>query len=188
MPDAARRYVRLTENLSKVLGWFAVAMICASILLVVQMVVYRYALGLSTSWQTEVIIFLIVAATFIGSPYVLQQRGHINVDILATLLNERGRRRLELLGGVLSLLFCVAMAYYSALWWYDTLERGRTTPTMARIPLWIPCLSLPLGMLTLSLQYVANLLELFFGGREPEYAEPAAVAAVKVSSEPGGRS
>lgn len=128
MPDAARRYVRLTENLSKVLGWFAVAMICASILLVVQMVVYRYALGLSTSWQTEVIIFLIVAATFIGSPYVLQQRGHINVDILATLLNERGRRRLELLGGVLSLLFCVAMAYYSALWWYDTLERGRTHP------------------------------------------------------------
>lgn len=95
--------------------------------------------------------------------------------------------RLELLGGVLSLLFCVAMAYYSALWWYDTLERGRTTPTMARIPLWIPYLSLPLGMLMLSLQYVANLLELFFSGREPEYAEPAVVAEVRAPSEQEGR-
>lgn len=45
----ARRYVRFAEDLCRVLGWFAVAMICASISLVVQMVVYCYAFGVPGS-------------------------------------------------------------------------------------------------------------------------------------------
>ena len=178
-PKPARYYVGFVGGLSKTLGAFAVVMICAAILLIIQVILYRYALGRSTSWQTDVIIFLVVAATFIGSPYVLQRRGHINVDLVATLLNDRGKWWLELLGGVLSLVFCVLMAYYSALWWYDALERGRTTATMIRIPLWLPYLSLPVGMAGLSLQYVANLLEHLYTGREIEYEEPAVVTAVK---------
>ena len=165
--------------MSKALGVVAVALVCAAILLIIQVIVYRYGLQRSTVWQTEVIIFFIVAATFIGSPHVLQKHGHINVDLVATLLGERGKWRLELLGGVLSLLFCLAMLYYSTLWCFDAFERGRRTPTIASIPLWIPYISLPIGMAGLSLQYVANLLEHVYEGRQAETAreEPVAVGA-----------
>ena len=184
MPDAARGYVRFAGTLSKTLGVLAVAMVCAAILLIIQVIIYRYGLGRSTIWQTEVIIFLIVAATFVGSPHVLEKRGHINVDLLTQLMGERGTWRLELLGGVLSLIFCLAMTYYGTLWCFDAFERGRVTPSIARIPLWIPYLSLPVGMAGLSLQYVANLLEHVYEGRAfADSPEPASVGAAAEGSD-----
>ena len=123
---------------------------------------------------------MIVAATFIGSPYVLLKRGHINVDVLATLTNDRGRWWLELLGSILSLAFCIVLLYYSSVWWYDALERGKTTASIVRIPLWLPYLSMPVGMAGLVLQYVANLLEHFYQSKEPSYdKEPSAVDAAR---------
>jgi TRAP-type C4-dicarboxylate transport system permease small subunit len=44
-----------------------------------QQVFMRYVLNASTVWQTEFVTYSIVAATFLGSPYVLMRRGHVNV-------------------------------------------------------------------------------------------------------------
>ena len=55
------------------------------------MVVMRYFLNASTVWQTEFVIYSLVASTFIGSPYVLLIKGHVNVDLLPIYLGRRGR-------------------------------------------------------------------------------------------------
>ena len=46
------------------------------------MVFVRYVLNQNTIWQTDFVTFSLVAATFIGSPYLLLTRGHVNVDVL----------------------------------------------------------------------------------------------------------
>jgi TRAP-type C4-dicarboxylate transport system permease small subunit len=56
-----------------------VLLLTAGMLVTCQQVFMRYVLNASTVWQTEFVTYSIVAATFLGSPYVLMRRGHVNV-------------------------------------------------------------------------------------------------------------
>ena len=55
------------------------------------MVFVRYVLKGSAIWQHEFVTFSLIGATFIGAPYVLLTRGHVNVDLLPLYLGPRGR-------------------------------------------------------------------------------------------------
>ena len=55
------------------------------------MVFVRYVLNQNTIWQTDFVTYSLVAATFIGSPYVLMTRGHVNVDVLPLYSGPRAR-------------------------------------------------------------------------------------------------
>jgi len=60
----------------------AASLIAGAVIVVCEMVFVRYLLNYNTIWQTDFTIYSLVAATFIGSPYVLLTRGHVNVDVL----------------------------------------------------------------------------------------------------------
>lgn len=155
---AADIYINLVRVVSNILGAVAAALLSLAILVIIHMIFVRYVLGEPTVWQTEWVIYAVVAATFVGSPYVLLQKGHISVDLLLLVLGDRARNALELVALLLSLAFSAALLYYSATWWYEAFHLGWTSDTIARIPLWIPYLSLPLGMAGLVLQFVADLI------------------------------
>ncbi len=90
------RFIRGVTLLSQICGVFAASLIAASVLIICQMVFVRYVLNETTIWQTDFVTFSIVAATFIGSPYLLLSRGHVNVDVLPIYLGQEGRYRLAL--------------------------------------------------------------------------------------------
>lgn len=159
-------YIKFVRALSRFSGIVAAILLLVAVLVVVQMVFVRYILNQSTVWQTEVIVFAAVAATFIGSPYVLLRRGHINVDFVTMRLNPKWQEICHLISSVISLLFCALFFYLSLIWWYEAFSNQWTTMTIARIPLWIPWISLPLGMGGLVLQFIADLLEEFTGTRQ----------------------
>ena len=56
-------FVKLTDRLSEVCGLVAIGLIIAAVLVVSQMVYMRYVLNASTVWQTEFVIYALVAAT-----------------------------------------------------------------------------------------------------------------------------
>src|SRR5438552_16202692 len=104
------RYVRGVTLISQICGVFAACLIGASVVIVCEMVFIRYVLNENTIWQTDFVTFSIVAATFIGSPYLLLSRGHVNVDVLPIYLGPEGRFRPALASMLLSLPFCSVMA------------------------------------------------------------------------------
>ena len=55
------------------------------------MVFIRYVLNDNTIWQTDFVTYSLVAATFIGAPYVLLTKGHVNVDVLPIYVGGRAR-------------------------------------------------------------------------------------------------
>jgi TRAP-type C4-dicarboxylate transport system permease small subunit len=151
------RFVRLVQGLSRICGVVAVALIALSILIVCHMVFVRTVLGQSVIWQTEFVTFSLIAATFIGAPYVLLTRGHVNVELLPLYLGHRARVALALVGSAAALLFCLAVLWNSVSWWWEAYSKNWTTDSMWRLHLWIPYLSVPVGMAVLSLQYVADI-------------------------------
>ena len=97
------------------------------------MVFVRYVLNQNTIWQTDFITYSLVAATFIGSPYLLLTRGHVNVDVLPLYLGPRARSGSRWYRSLMSLGFCVVM---TVLTFSSGLRRGTNagcrTPCGAR--------------------------------------------------------
>lgn len=156
--------LRVIDTISRLFGLIAIALLASAVLVVCQMVFVRYVLGHSTIWQTEYVIYAMVAATFVGSPHVLLQRGHVSVDVLPNAAGPRGRRILEALSGLFSLLFAATLAYAGWIYFHEAWAGGWRTETVWAIPLWIPLLPLPLGIGLLALQYVAELIRLARAG------------------------
>jgi len=160
-------FIKTVGILSRICGIIAVALVGMAILVVCQMVVMRYFLNASTIWQTEFVVFSLVGATLVGSPYVLLVKGHVNVDLLPLYLGPRGRFALALLASLGALTFCVLLGWTGWKHFYEALTKGWRTETVWSLPLWIPYLSLPVGVGLLCLQYVADIFALVTGRAPP---------------------
>ena len=161
-------FVRGMRRVSQLCGIVAAALIGLGVLVVCEMVFVRYALNQNTIWQTDFVTWSLVAATFVGSPYVLLTRGHVNVDVLPHYLGPRGRWWLALASIVMSLAFCVVLAVLTSRFWLEAWEQRWVSDTMWRARLWIPYSSMPIGLAILVLQYLADLYALL-SGREPPF-------------------
>jgi TRAP-type C4-dicarboxylate transport system permease small subunit len=161
-------YIRAITFVSKVCGLIAAGLIASGVLVVCHMVFVRYILNQNTIWQTDFTTYSLVAATFIGSPYLLLTRGHVNVDVLPYYLGEKGRYALALFAALMSFTFCAVMTYLTYQFWYEAWDNNWVSDTMWRAHLWIPYASMPIGLGLLTLQYVASIYNLVTG-REPPF-------------------
>ena len=150
-------WIAAVHAASRLFGVVAALLILVSIGVVCQMVFVRAVLGQSSIWQTEFVTFGLVAATFIGAPYILLTRGHVAVDVLPLMVATPARRQLHLWGSLIALTFCGFFLYASIPWWWDAFESGHTTPSIWRARLWIPYLSVPVGLGLLCLQFLAEI-------------------------------
>jgi TRAP-type C4-dicarboxylate transport system permease small subunit len=162
------RFVRAVRLISQFCGYFAAALIGLGVLVVCHMVFVRYALGHNTIWQTDFVTYSLVAATFIGSPYVLMTRGHVNVDVLPHYVGPRMRFWLAMFASLVTLSFAVVLAVLTFLFWKEAWDNSWVSDTMWRARLWIPYASMPIGLGVLALQGLADLIVLATG-REPPF-------------------
>ena len=150
-------WVAAVRALSRAFGVASAGLIVLSVVIVCQMVFVRSVLGESSIWQTEFVTFSIVAATFLGAPYILLTRGHVSVDVVPLLVVGNTRRAISLIGSAVSLAFCAVFLYGSLPWWHEAWAQGQTTSSIWRARLWIPYLSVPVGLALLCLQFVAEM-------------------------------
>jgi TRAP-type C4-dicarboxylate transport system permease small subunit len=172
-------YIRIVTALSRFFGVVAALLIAAAIVVVMHMIFERGVLGVAVIWQTEFITYAIMAATFLGSPYVLLTRGHVNVDVIPIYLGHRARVVLAFAASAFAVAFCVVILWYSFEWWWDSFETGEVKNSIWAPKLWVPQLSLPVGFSLLIAQYVADLACLATGkalpfGLPPRAERPAA--------------
>jgi len=160
-------FIKSVCLLSRACGVVAAAMLACAVLVVCQMVWLRYVMETSSSWQTEFVTYILIAATFIGSPYVLLLRGHVNVDLLPIYLGKRGRFVLALASYTISLAFCLLIAWLGYELWYESWDNEWYSDTVWEVRLWIPYLAMPVGFGILSLQYVADIACLLTGREAP---------------------
>ncbi len=161
------RFVRIVGLASQLCGFIAAALIALGVVVVCEMVFVRFVLNQNTIWQTDFVTYSLVAATFIGSPYVLMRRGHVNVDVLPHYLGARARYWLALFCGALALAFCVVITVLTFRFWHEAWTQGWLSDTMWRARLWIPYGAMPIGLGLLALQYVAHLYCVATGREAP---------------------
>jgi TRAP-type C4-dicarboxylate transport system permease small subunit len=160
-------YIRAVGFLSRVAGLIAAIFIGVAVIVICDMVVERYGLNRQSIWQIDVVTYCIIAATFIGSAYVLMTRGHVNVDLLPLHLGERARFWLALCTTLLAMGFCIVLFVLCTAYWYEAWTQNWHSDTVWRAPLWVPFASMPIGLGLLVLQYIAELICLVTGRTPP---------------------
>jgi TRAP-type C4-dicarboxylate transport system permease small subunit len=122
-------------------------------------VIVRYFLKISTDWQDETSVFLIVGAVFMSSAAVQALRGHVAIETIVGFLPAGVNRARQILVDVGSLAFCAFFAWKS--WallheaWVDDYHSGSTWGP----PLWIPYSLMTIGMTLLSIQILFQVMD-----------------------------
>lgn len=151
-------FLRIVAALSTVAGWCSAAMIVAAVGITCQMIFIRFVLNGSTVWQTEAVIYLAIASTLIGLPYVQRLRGHVNVDLIPLSLSPRARFIMALFTLSLSILMVALMLWYGFEFWHLAFEKNWKSDTVWGVRLWIPYAALPIGFALFLLQLIADLI------------------------------
>lgn len=160
-------FILVVGRISLVCGLLSALAIAVSVLIVCQLVFMRYVLNASTVWQTELVIYLMIAATLIGMPYVQSRRGHVNVDLLPLYLGRRARAGLYYLCVGLGLAVCALVVFYGTELVIEAYIYTWRSPSIWRPPLWIPYLALPIGFGLMFLQLLADLVACLTGREKP---------------------
>ena len=165
-------FIRFIAGLSKLLGYFAALLLVISVVIVCQMVFNRFVLNLPTSWQTEFVTYALLASTFLGAPWVLLTRGHVNVELIPLMLGHRGRLFLAFFSYTLSTILCAVITWYSFKFWHEAWEAGWSSDSIWGPKLWKAYLAMPIGFSAITLQYLADLICLLKGQEHPFGIEP----------------
>lgn len=144
--------------ISRAFGVASALLILLSIFVICHMVFVRAVLGASSIWQTEFVTFSVIAATFLGSPYILLTGGHVAVDLVPLMVRSETRRVMFLVGYAVALAFVGFYLVASVPWWLEAWHSGQTTPSIWKARLWIPYAAVPVGLFLLCLQMITDMI------------------------------
>jgi TRAP-type C4-dicarboxylate transport system permease small subunit len=149
--------VRIIDGLTVLTGWAAALCLVAAALIVTEAVIVRKLLGISTIWQIEASVFLLIFAVFVGAPFVQKNDHHLNVDLVIILLYPRTREITLIVVSIITCILTAILAWYAWPMWWETVINNEHSESLWGPPLWIPFLFLPLGMTLLFLQYIVYI-------------------------------
>jgi TRAP-type C4-dicarboxylate transport system permease small subunit len=135
----------------------SIALVMAALVLTYS-VVTRYFLHLSTDWQDELSVFLIVGAVFMSSAAIQAQRGHVAIEAIVGLLSPRVNRVRQVVVDIASMAFCGYFAWKSWTLLAEAWTENYHSESTWGPPLWIPYSLMSVGMTLLSLQLLLQVI------------------------------
>lgn len=186
MKTAFQIFVRITDGLTVITGWVAALCLVGAALIVTEAVIVRKLLGISTIWQIEASVFLLIFTVFVGAPFVQKNEHHLNVDLVIIHLSPRTREITLIVVSIISCILTAILAWYAWPMWLETVVNNEHSESLWGPPLWIPYLFLPLGMTLLFLQYIVFIgrkIERLRKGDIEEKVLPSELADVKMKDE-----
>ncbi len=150
----AERTLAFLNHLVVILS--SIALVIASFVLTYSVVV-RYFLKISTDWQDETSVFLIVGAVFMSAAAVQARRGHVGIEAISVLLSPRANHIRRSLVDVVSLAFCMYFAWKSWTLLHEAWTEDHHSGSTWGPPLWIPYSLMSVGMTLLSIQILLQV-------------------------------
>ena len=120
-------------------------------------VVSRYFFNSPTLWSTELNIYLLCVYVLLCGGAVMQESGHVRVDIFWASLSKKGQAVADIFTSILVLAFCIALIWKGWELAFRSLVGNTTSAEAMAWPLFPSQLAIPVGGLLLVMQVMAKL-------------------------------
>lgn len=130
----------------------------SSVLLVFINVILRYVFQSSTTWIEELVRYLIIWTTFIGSAVCFRKGSHMGIDLIFSFAKGRVKKGIEIFGLIASLLFMVFLFKYGIDLVIFTNKTGQITPAIEMKLYWV-YIGIPLGAFLSGLDIINLLID-----------------------------
>ncbi len=132
-----RRAIVMIDTVTLSIGggarWFALGLVLATALIVIQ----RYVFGYASTKLAESVIYMHAGLFLFASASTLLQGGHVRVDVFFAKMSERGRAWVDLLGTYLALIPMSALILWSSTGYLNStwriLESSRESDGLALV-------------------------------------------------------
>jgi TRAP-type C4-dicarboxylate transport system permease small subunit len=104
-------------------------------------------------WVAQATEYALLWMVFLGTTWLLREKGHVSADIVYASLSERTKTRLDLVMNAVAGLGCAVLAVYSSRYVWECFTRGVTDVRAVTIPKWTVFWIIPVGMALLTLQF-----------------------------------
>jgi TRAP-type C4-dicarboxylate transport system permease small subunit len=163
----------IITGLTHLTGWIAALSLVAAAIIVTEGVIVRKVFGVSTIWQIEASVFLLIFVVFTGAAFVQKNEHHLNVDLVVIHLSPKTREITLIVVSIISCILAVVLAWYAWPMWWEAVVNNEHSESLWGPPLWIPYLFLPLGMTLLFFQYILYIRNKINALRSGEFSEEA---------------
>ena len=133
---------KIKDVIAKVFEWICVVLITLLTILSVVSVVLRYVFGITFIQQEELITFLFVIATFLGTIVVMNQKSHVSVALLQMNMPIPVQKAMEIFKYIVMIAIQVVLLYASQKW--IATNQSFLTPGL-RILYWTVYIMLPIS-------------------------------------------
>ena len=173
MKKLGRILNRIIDGLTYLTGWTAALCLVSAAIIVTEAVLVRKILGISTIWQIEASVYLLMFTVFAGAPFVQKNEHHLNVDLVIIHLSPRTREIVLIIVSIITCLLAALLAWYAWPMWWETVVKNEHSESLWGPPLWIPYFFLPLGMTLLFLQYIVGIRDKIVNLKKGDITEEA---------------
>ena len=148
------KFRRCVETFNLAVGYFCGLGILVMGLILTYEVICRYWFDSPTVWAQETAGYLFIWTMLAGCAYTLMEGKHIRFDLVLDLFPLKAQRFLDALTSGIGAAFCAIVAWQAWEMVVSSLRLGKVSPTLLRIPMWIPQVSLLIGFGMLTLQFI----------------------------------
>lgn len=143
------------ENLQTGLVVFALA---AMTIVVGMQVFFRFVVKGSLPWSEELARYLMVWAVFIGASLGAREGVHVGVEAFIDLLPKSFKIKAVILSGLISVVFCIIVAYLSFKAITIIMNTGQKSPAI-EIPMFWAYLAIPFGVIPMGVSFILSTID-----------------------------
>jgi C4-dicarboxylate transporter DctQ subunit len=149
MKEFWRFFDRLADFMAILAGAimaFITASICYS-------VVMRYFFKSPSIWVVQTCEYALLWMVFLGTTWLLREKGHVSVDIVYSRLRDGSRSLLNLITFSLAGLACAVIVFFGTQYTWQTVIYGITDVRALTVPKYAVFIIIPFGSLLLCIQF-----------------------------------
>lgn len=163
---------RFYNGLIRLFAWLACALILIVTLLITYSVGVRFFLNNPIAWITEITEYTLLYITFLGAPWLLEQHGHVRLDLVLNMLSKKYSNLLEILSNVLGAVISIVLTWYGFWTVLDLYQRGITVINILKIQKYIIIMIIPISGFLLTIGFLKLTYNLVKTKRDGEQTDP----------------
>jgi TRAP-type C4-dicarboxylate transport system permease small subunit len=142
------------SRINRAAALLAAALIFFMMAAITYAVAMRFLFNQPVAWVVEVSSYLLLYVTFLGTAWLLEQDGHVDVDLLTGALAPRRRAAFKAASSVCGAAVSLVLAWKGTAVTLDYFSRKVTVIGILNVPQYLLMGVIPLGAALLCLQFV----------------------------------